>query len=252
METAGQSPTQIRPRVEPTLNESGLFSSQSVLNILKLILAGSPLPEVLAIIAQLVESQGRNMFCTIWLPDEGERQLNCAAAPSLPGFSAHVGPMFVGPKGASCGTAVYRKEPVYVTDILTDSIWDDYRELVAPYGIRSVWSRPLFTSEGKVLGTFAILSREARSPGTTELQLIENASHIAGIAIERHIKGQELQHERDRLRLLLEVTNAMTSKLDLRRLVEVLSTSLLSVTRCDFCALLLPDAETGELRVTTL
>jgi formate hydrogenlyase transcriptional activator len=217
-----------------------------------LILAGSPLPEVLAIIAQLVESQGRNMFCTIWLPDEGERQLNCAAAPSLPGFSAHVGPMFVGPKGASCGTAVYRKEPVYVTDILTDSIWDDYRELVAPYGIRSVWSRPLFTSEGKVLGTFAILSREARSPGTAELQLIENASHIAGIAIERHIKGQELQHERDRLRLLLEVTNGMTSKLDLRRLVEVLSTSLLSVTRCDFCALLLPDAETGELRVTTL
>src|SRR6266850_2615714 len=63
---------------------------------------------------------------------------------------------------------------------------------------------------------------------------------------------EELRHERDRLRLLLELTNSMTSKLDLRHLVESLSTNLLSVTRCDFCALLLPDADSGELRVTTL
>jgi formate hydrogenlyase transcriptional activator len=67
-------------------------------------------------------------------------------------LAANVGRMTVGPKGASCGTAVYRKEPVYVTDILTDPIWDDYRTLVLPYGIRSVWSRPLFTSEGKAEG----------------------------------------------------------------------------------------------------
>ncbi|HXW93458.1 MAG TPA: sigma 54-interacting transcriptional regulator [Terriglobales bacterium] len=251
MSTATQSPEQIL-RVESATDGSGLFSSKSVLDILKLILAGSPLSEVLTIIARLVESQGKGTLCTIWLPDEDGKQLHCAAAPSLPGFGAHVGPTSIGPKGASCGTAVYRREPVYVTDILSDSIWDDYRDLVSPFGIRSVWSRPLFTSEGKVLGTFAILHREALSPDATELQLIEDASHIAGIAIERHIKEQELQRERDRLRLLLEVTNSMTSKLDLRRLLEVLSTSLLSVTRCDFCALLLPDADSGELRVTTL
>src|SRR5258706_8617481 len=63
---------------------------------------------------------------------------------------------------------------------------------------------------------------------------------------------EELRCERDRLRLLLEITNSMTSKLDLRRLVEALSTNLLRVTRCDFCALLLPDADSGQLRVTTL
>jgi len=217
-----------------------------------LIFAGSPLPEVLTIIARLVESQGEGLFCTIWLPDEEGNYLYCAAAPSLPGFSDHVGRTQVCPKGASCGTAVYRRESVYVTDILTEPIWDDYRDLMLPYGIRSVWSRPLFTSEGKVLGTFAILYREARSPDTSDLQLIESASHITGIAIERHMNEQALQRERDRLRLLLEITNSVTSKLDLRRLVEVLSRSLLSVTRCDFCALLLPDADSSELRVTTL
>src|SRR5207253_8943404 len=96
-----------------------------------------------------------------------------------------------------------------------------------PYGIRSVWSRPLFTSEGKALGTFSINYREQRSPGANDLQLIENASHITGIAIERHMNEEELRRERDRLRLLLEITNSMTSRLDLRRLVEALSTNLL-------------------------
>jgi formate hydrogenlyase transcriptional activator len=252
MERATQSPGQVSSNVEGAQNESGLFSSESLPNILRLISAGSPLPEILNVIARLVESQGEGLFCTIWLPDEQGNYLYCAAAPSLTGFSDHVGRTEVCPKGASCGTAVYRREPVYVTDILTDPSWDDYRHLMLPYEIRSVWSRPLFTGEGKVLGTFAILYRESRSPDTADLQLIENASHITGIAIERHMNEQALQRERDRLRLLLEITNSMTSKLDLRRLVEALSTDLLRVTRCDFCSLLLPDADSGELRMTIL
>jgi formate hydrogenlyase transcriptional activator len=232
--------------------ESVLFSSESVLNILKLILAGSPLPEVLAVIAQLVESQAQGLSCTIWLPDEDGSYLHCAAAPSLPGFSAHVGRTEVCAKGASCGTAVYRRESVFVTDILTDPIWENYRDRMLPYGIRSVWSRPLFTGKGKVLGTFAILHREPRSPGANELELIENASHITGIAIERHMNQQALQRERDRLRLLLEITSGVTSRLDLRQVVEALSTNLFKIMQCDVSALLLSDSESGALRVRIL
>jgi formate hydrogenlyase transcriptional activator len=228
------------------------MENESILNILKLILAGSPLPEVLAIIARLVESQGNEMFCTIWLPDEDGKQLRCAAAPSLPGFADQVGPTTVGPKCASCGTAVYRRETVFVTDILSDPLWDDYRERMRPFGIRSVWSRPLFTSDGKVLGTFAVLYRESREPDAKDLDLIENAGHIAGIAIERNLNEQNLRHERDRLRLLLNITNNMASKLGLTHLLEALTTNLLGVTRCDFCSLLLPDAQSGLLRITIL
>jgi formate hydrogenlyase transcriptional activator len=230
----------------------GLFSNKSVLNLQKLIFAGSPLSEVLANIAQLVEAQAEGMCCTIWLPDKEGKELHCAAAPSIPGFCARVGTMAVCPKGASCGTAVYRKEPVYVTDILTDPIWEAYRERMLPYGIRSVWSRPLFTSEGKALGTFSINYREPRRPSANELQLIENASHITGIAIERHMNEQALQRERDRLRLLLEITSSVTSRLDLRQMVEALSTNLFRVMQCDVSALLVPDSERGALRVTIL
>jgi formate hydrogenlyase transcriptional activator len=252
MGRATQSAGQVPSTVEKAQNESGLFSSQSVLDILKLIFAGSPLHEVLTIIARLVESQGGGLFCTIWLPEEGGDYLYCAAAPSLPGFCENVGRTKVCSRGASCGTAVYRKEPVYVNDILTEASWDDYRDRLLPYKIRSVWSRPLFTKEGKVLGTFAILYREARTPDSTDLRLIENASHITGIAIERHRNEQALRRERDRLRLLLEITSSVNSRLDLRQAVEALSANLFNVMQCDVSALLLPDAESGDLRVTIL
>src|SRR5882672_7399725 len=148
MERAIQSSAEVLLLGAPAKCEPGLFSTESVLNLQKLIFAGSPLPEVLTNIAQLVESQAQGMFCTIWLPNKDGTELYCAAAPSLPGFIAHAGTMTVGPKGGSCGTAIYRREPVYVTDVLTDPVWDNYRDRMLPYGIRSVWSRPLFTSEG--------------------------------------------------------------------------------------------------------
>ena len=245
------SPAQEASKVDFAQREVGLFSNEAILNILKLILAGSKLSDVLAIIAQSVESQGNGTLCTIWLPDSDGKYLSCAAAPSLPGFAAKVGPMSVGPKGGSCGAAVYRREPVYVADILREPVWDEYRHLLLPFGIRAVWS-PLFTREGKVLGTFAIHYREVRHPDATDLQLIENASHIAGIAIERHIHEEALRHERDRLRLLLEITSSVTSRLDLREVVEALSTNLFRVMQCDLSALLLPDSESGELRVAIM
>jgi formate hydrogenlyase transcriptional activator len=244
-------PADVLSRVEPG-EESGLFPAESVLSLQKLVFAGCPLSQVLTSIAQLVESQAEGMFCTIWLADEEGKELHCAAAPSIPGFSAHVGTMVIGPKGGSCGTAVYRREPVYVTDILIDPIWDDYRDRMLPYGIRSVWSRPLFTSEGKALGTFSINYRESRSPRPNDLQLIENASDITGIAIERHLNEEALRRERDRLHMLLEITRNVTSRLDLRQVVEALSTDLFRIMQCDVSALLLADSEAEVLRVTIL
>ena len=60
---------------------------------------------------------------------------------------------------------------------LGDSLWDDYRDSVSPYGIRHIV--PAFVlAEGKVLCTFAILYREVRSPGAADLQLIEEPAHV--------------------------------------------------------------------------
>jgi hypothetical protein len=103
MNLATQSLHQDLPRIERARDDLGFFSSESVLNILKLILAGTELPDILAIIARLVESQGDGTLCTIWLPHADGKHLYCAAAPSLPGFAASPGLTLIGPKGASWG-----------------------------------------------------------------------------------------------------------------------------------------------------
>lgn len=98
-----QSPAHLRASAKSAQSRSAMFSSESVLGILQLIFTGAPLAEVLAIIAQLVESRDDGTLCTIWLPDDSRRQLHCAAAPSLPGFITDVGSMLIGPQGGSCG-----------------------------------------------------------------------------------------------------------------------------------------------------
>jgi len=105
-------------------------------------------------------------------------------------------------------------------------------------------AHPLRDESGEVLWWFGTAT-DIDALKKTEERLRQDES-------ERERLEDELRHERDRLRLLLEITNSMTSNLDLRHLVETLSTNLLGVTRCDFCALLLPDADGNGLRVTTL
>jgi formate hydrogenlyase transcriptional activator len=80
---------------------------------------------------------------------------------------------------------------------------------------------------------------------------------VSGWAIYRDITGRkrledQVKYERDRLRVLLDLTNHIVSRLDLRQLVEAISTDLLSIMHCDQCALVLADAQSGQLRTTML
>jgi signal transduction histidine kinase len=91
---------------------------------------------------------------------------------------------------------MYRRQPVVVTDILQDPLWEAYRGLVEPHGLRACWSTPILAHSGKVLGSFAMYYREPRSPSPAETRALEMATHLAGIAIERRLAREE----RERLR----------------------------------------------------
>jgi len=91
----------------------------------------------------------------------------------------------IGPKQGSCGTAAFRRELVVVADILSDSLWDDYRHLATAHGLRACWSSPILSSRQKVIGTFDMYFKEPRTPNNRDLALIARATHIAGIAAER-------------------------------------------------------------------
>src|ERR1700722_6281168 len=138
MNKSSPSATQSVMKTAPSKSDGAALSTEPLLNILELIFAGAPLQDVLASIAHLVESQVEGMLCTIWLPDEDGKHVRCAAAPSIPNFRDQVGVMAIGPTGGWRRPGIFRKLPVFVDDILTDPIWDDYRHMVIPFGIRAV------------------------------------------------------------------------------------------------------------------
>jgi FOG: GAF domain len=93
----------------------------------------------------------------------------------------------IGPCAGSCGTAAYRGSPVIVSDIATDPLWDvpEHRTSALKHGLRASWSNPVLSSTGKVLGTFCMYYRETRSPNPQDLELIDLATDLVRIAIER-------------------------------------------------------------------
>jgi PAS domain S-box-containing protein len=134
---------------------------------------------------------------------DGDR-LRHGAAPSLPkAYSDAIDGLTIGPSEGSCGTAASRAEPVIVSDISTDPLWEKYRDLASKHSLRACWSTPIFSSRNKVLGTFALYYHEPRGPGQRERELIEQLTHIAGVAIQRKKAEEELRTSEEKYRDLI-------------------------------------------------
>ena len=160
--------------------------SDAVLDALKLILLGAQLNEVLTTITRLIEAHSTGMLCSIFLLDEDGLHLRYGVAASLPeAYRAATDGICIGPNVGSCGKAAYFRQPVFVSDIASDPRWVKFRDLALQSGLRAAWSTPIMSHDGKVLGTFGMYYREVRQPGRSEIQLIDYAGRIAGIAIER-------------------------------------------------------------------
>jgi GAF domain-containing protein len=172
-------------KVTADKNEEEFRLGQS--RILQRLAADAPLSEILERLVLLIEAQSPGMLCSVLLLSEDGDHIRHGAAPNLPPeYVAAIDGAPIGPKNGSCGTAMYRGEPIIVTDILADPLWEDYKELAAASGLRACWSTPILSGRGKVLGSFAMYYREPRTPTGDEAGLTDVATRIAGLAIEHH------------------------------------------------------------------
>ncbi len=173
--------------------------------LLEMISKGNSLALILDRLCRLVEELSRGFLATILLLDPNDNRLWHAAAPSLPkSYTGAIDGIVIGPSVGSCGTAAYRGEPVIVSDIATDPLWADYRQLPLSHGLRASWSAPILSSEASVLGTFAIYAREPGNPSPQHHKIIEQISHLASIAIERSRAEAKLRQSESELRQLID------------------------------------------------
>ncbi|MBN9419476.1 hypothetical protein ABS71_05915 [bacterium SCN 62-11] len=170
--------------------------------ILEDIALRAPLETVLPKLALLLEQLLPGSQASI-LVLEGD-QLRLAAAPSLPDFyNQAIDGVRIGPSVGSCGTAAYLGRPVLVSDIQTDSHWEDYRGLAEQAGVRACWSTPIL-SQGKVLGTFAVYFPQPAEPRPEYLLWMQRAQHLACLALESDRSVQQLRDSEERYRTLVD------------------------------------------------
>ena len=152
---------------------------------LEMIASGALLADILENLCNTIDAQVPNLISTVMLMDTDGMRLWPVAAPRLPkGWLEVISPVTIGPCVRSCGTAAFRRQRVIASDIATDPLWADYRDVALSYGLRAAWSQPLLSKNQQVLGTFGMYYVEPRTPSETDLRLIEGAGHVAVIAIE--------------------------------------------------------------------
>src|SRR5882757_1712573 len=205
----------ISPSPAPTL------PSEAVLDALKMILIGASLNEVLTSITRLIEAHSEGMLCSIFLLDEDGLHLRYGVTANLPqAYQAATDGTCIGPNVGSCGAAAYLRQPVFVSDILSHPNFANLRSVVLQSGLRAAWSTPIMSQDGKVLGTFCMYYREVRHPGTDDIQLIDYASRIAGIAIER---------ERSRSAMTTAFEQIKKSEAELRTIIDAIPQLILAI-----------------------
>ena len=164
--------------------------------LLEMVATGVPLKEILNALCLIIQEQRSGTLASVLLLNPDGVHLDSIAGPSLPNeWIQQMEKLPIGPCAGSCGTAAYRGSRVIVADIATDPLWDvpEHRASALKHGLQASWSNPVLSSKGKVLGTFCMYYRETRIPNSDDLELLELATHVVRVAIERDRAAEALR-----------------------------------------------------------
>src|SRR5262249_43651522 len=175
--------------------------------LLEMMANGCALATILEALCRLIEETASGSLCSIVLVDSTRNRLQHGAAPSLPlsyneGIHGRPVNLYSGP----CAMAASLKQQVIAADVAADARWDAYgwRAHALAHGLRACWSTPVVSTEGKVLGTFAIYSRAPGSPTVQQQHLIHQMTHLAAVAIEQARATEKLRQDEKELRQIID------------------------------------------------
>jgi GAF domain-containing protein len=185
----------------------GVRMLNAQLDLLADVAAGVPLDDALTELLQAVEATSPDgvLVSVLLLDDDGTHLRHCAA-PSLPAeYNDAIDGIAIGPTVGSCGTAAYTRQQVIVSDVETDPLWEDFRDLARAAGLRACWSTPVIGSDARLLGTFAMYYPQPQVPSAADIALIDVLVRTVQVAIERSRADEQREYE-----LAAERTAALT------------------------------------------
>ncbi len=155
-----------------------------------------------------VEKIFPGMYGSVLTLDEDGLSVRHLSAPRLPAIYSHaIDGLPIGPEAGSCGTAMYRKEKVIVSDISTDPLWAGAKELAMQFGLRACWSLPILNAKGEVIGSFAAYYKTPKAPAEMESELLDRAADLIRVIMENNRAEEAIKISRDRYMLAARATN---------------------------------------------
>lgn len=153
--------------------------------VLEKIATGEPYEQVMLLLAKLIEEQDASLMASFQLIDTNN-SLVLACAPSLPSPLAQaLFPLKIGPETTTTGCAAYHKHTIISVDIESDPRWAAHHEAALRHDVGACWATPLLASNDQLLGTMSVYCKKPGEPTAHQLSLLESASKLATIAIER-------------------------------------------------------------------
>ena len=150
------------------------------------------------------------------------------------------------------------QQPLVISHLEHDERFPYVSDMMRQDGVQSLCILPLTTAQRRV-GAMAVGSVEASAYDAADLEFLRQVAAQVAVAVDNalnfqnaQIYQQELARERDRLRLLLEVNNALVSTLDLHNLLAAISACLRRVMNHDYASLALYEPEARQLRLQAL
>lgn len=155
--------------------------------------------------------------------------------------------------------SVYQEQqPLVIASVDQETRFPASIAVLKQYGIRSLCVLPLTTAHRRI-GVLSVGSKEPDAFSNDEICFLSLVANQVALAIDDafHIEAsqrtqEELQRERDRLQLLLDITNGVVSNLDLREVLRAISGAIRRVMDCDGAGVVLPDCSGGRLRIYAL
>jgi len=150
------------------------------------------------------------------------------------------------------------QQPFILDDIEKDNPFPALLQTLRENGVRSVCSLALTTAQRR-LGVMSFGQGTPHKHTETEVAFLQQVARQVAVAVDNALNFEsaqayqrQLARERDRLRVLLEVNNAMISKLDLHELLNAISASLRRVIHHEYTSLAMYEPATNDMRVLAL
>ncbi len=151
-------------------------------DLLEMIARGATLEAVMLAMCEHIEDLVDGAIASILLLDAARNCLRHAAGPRLPrSLIEHIDGRVIGTGGGPCGKAAQTGAVVIAPDLSTTGL----AAIAATWGLGSACCTPILSSEGKVLGTFALYWRHTGLPDRESQKALAQLGHVASIAIER-------------------------------------------------------------------